>query len=148
MGGEESAFRMENLVPEARRSRLDHQQGEALSKALELAAGVLGRAEAEGRPGPRVDEAALRDFLLPFAAFGLDPARMIALLGKVPEGWPLDHREMYYDFRLERWQKHLEPPSISGLLDEYADNAPTPEEGMAYLRRQWSEFLKRRGAAP
>ena len=139
MDGEESAFRMENLGPEARSQRLDPRQGMALAKALELSERMPARS---GRPD------ALRDFLLPFAVFGLDAAQMLGLLEKVPAGWPLDHREMYYDFRLGRWQKHIEPLSVSEILDEYADHAPTPEEGLAYLRGQWSEFLKRRGAAP
>lgn len=141
MGGEESAFRMENLGPEARKRMLDPRQGMALAKAMELAERASSRLRRTGS-----DRDALGDFLLPFAAFGLDAAQMLGLLEKVPEGWPLDHREMYYDFRLGRWQKHIEPPSVSEILDEYADNAPTPEEGLAYLRRQWSEFLKRRGA--
>lgn len=142
MGGEESAFRMENLGPEARKTRLDPHQGMALAKAMELAARMAQRT---GRK--HLDEDALRDFLLPFTEFGLEAPHMLALLEKVPPDWPLDHREMYYDFRLQRWQKHIEPPSVAEILDEYADNAPTPDEGLAYLRRQWSEFLGRRGAA-
>jgi hypothetical protein len=142
MGGEESAFRMENLGPEARRSRLEPGQGMALAKALELSSRAIGRA---GRAP--VGEDVLRDFLLPFAAFGLDPAQMLGLLQKVPAEWPLSHREMYYDFRLGRWQRHIEPPTVAEILDEYADHAPTPEEGLAYLKRQWAEFLMRRGVA-
>jgi hypothetical protein len=151
MGGEESAFRMENLGPEARSRKLDPGQGMALAQALQLAerlAARAGHAGAKTPPGgPDAGRDSLRSFLLPFAAFGLDAAQMLGLLEKVPAGWPLDHREMYYDFRLERWQRHIEPPSVAEILDEYADNAPTPEEGLAYLRAQWSAFLKRRGAA-
>lgn len=148
MSGEESAFRMEDLGPGARARKLDPRQALALAKALEGSARVPGRSRRADAKGGSLDEAVLRDFLLPFAAFGLDPAQMMTLLEKVPADCPLDHREIYYDFRLERWQKHIEPPTVAGILDEYADNAPTPEEGMAYLRKQWSEFLRRRGAAP
>lgn len=132
------AFRMEDQDPETRRTRLDPGRALSLSRALEQAADPSRPA----RP-----PAALRDFLLPFAEFGLDEARMLELLDKVPEGWPLSHREIYYDFRLARWQKHVEPPTIADSLDEYLENAPSREEGLAYLRRQWREFLRRNGAA-
>jgi hypothetical protein len=121
----------------------------ALAKALDLSArlppGRIEPGDAQDRPE---GEDLRRDFLLPFAVFGLDTAQMLTLLEKVPADWPLNHREVYYDFRLERWQKHIEPPTVAGILDEYADNSPSPEEGLAYLRKQWSEFLMRRGVEP
>lgn len=132
------AFRMDDLGPEARQSRLDPAKTLSLSRALEQAARL---------PRPALPPAALRDFLLPFAEFGLDEARMLELLAKVPEAWPLSHREIYFDFRLARWQKHVEPPTIADSLDEYLEHAPSREEGLAYLRREWGEFLRRNGAA-
>lgn len=132
-----SAFRLEDLDPEARRARLEPGKGQALSRALE---------QASRPPRPARPEPVLRDFLLPFAEFGLDEARMLALLDQVPDGWSLSHREMYYDFRLARWQKHVEPPTIAESLEEYLEHAPSREAGLAYLRGQWREFLRRHGA--
>lgn len=133
-----SKFRMEELGSEARRTRLDPKQGMALAKALELAfksslRPVKGEAE----------EDAIRDFLLPFAEFGLDSSQMLGLLDKVPREWPLSHRDMYYDFRLARWQKHIEPPALADCLEEYMENSPSPEVGLDYLREQWAQFLEK-----
>lgn len=133
-----TAFRLDELDPEARRARLDPGKALSLARALEQA----GRPPRPARPA-----GAVRDFLLPFAEFGLDEARMLDLLDKLPEDWPLSHREIYYDFRLARWQRHVEPPTIAACLDEYLEHAPSREEGLAYLRSQWREFLRRNGAA-
>lgn len=136
-------FDMAGLSGESRRIRLEPAQGMALAKAMELAAKMAQRT---GRKN--LDEDALRDFLLPFTEFGLEAPHMLALLEKVPPDWPLDHREMYYDFRLARWQKHIEPPTIAELLDEYLENAPSETEGLEYLRGVWDAFLKKRGTPP
>lgn len=147
-----SKFRMDDLAPEARKARLDPKQGMALAKALELATrSPLHAARMQGAAGAG-DEAhgpedVLRDFLLPFAEFGLDASQMLGLLDKVSADWPLSHRDIYYDFRLGRWQKHIEPPTIAESLDEYLENSPSREEGLAYLRAQWKAFLQRNGAA-
>ncbi len=136
-------FRMDDLGPEARKTRLDPKQGMALAKTLELATKSPLR--------PAHDEAAedaIRDFLLPFAEFGMDSAQMLSLLDKVPKDWPLSHREMYYDFRLRRWQKHIEPPTIAESLDEYLENSLTQEEGLAYLKKEWARFLTRAKSRP
>jgi hypothetical protein len=71
---------------------------------------------------------------------------MIRLAEKVPEDFPLDHREVYFDFRLGRWIKHIEPPTIAQCLEEYLENAESPEDGLAYLKREWAAFLRRHGA--
>lgn len=135
-------FNLEEQGPEARKRKLDPKQGMALAKALELAS------KSPLRPiKNEAGEDEVRDFLLPYAEFGLDSAQMLGLLDKVPAGWPLSHREMYYDFRLGSWQKHIEPPTLADCLLEYLDNASTRAEGLAYLRNQWSEFLKKHGTA-
>jgi hypothetical protein len=85
-------------------------------------------------------------FLLPLAEAGCPAALLIRLAGKVPPGWPRDHRETYFDFRLDRWMRILEPPTLADCLDDYLRNAPSPGEGMAYLEREWKEFLKRQDA--
>lgn len=132
-------FKMEDLAPAARESRLDAGPTEALAMALLQA---LGQSSLKGS----ARESILREFLLPLAESGLGASQMLSLLRKVPEGWHLSHREIYYDFRLARWQKHIEPPTIAESLDEYLENAPSREEGLAYLRRQWREFLERNKA--
>jgi hypothetical protein len=126
MGG----FDLAGLGAEARIAELEPTYRKALEAALEKAG--------SRRPG-------LREFLLPLAAAGLDALQMLDLLGKVPSGWPLSHREMYYDFRLARWQMHIEPPTLAELLEEYLASAPSKEEGLAYLRKEWGRFLARHG---
>lgn len=146
---------MDALEPESRRQRLEPEQGLALAKALDLASrssakgGVSKDAgqEGAGEEGAHPEEdRRLLDFLLPMAELGLTPVQMLGLLNKVPADWPLSHREIYYDFRLARWQKHIEPPTLAECLDEYLENAPSKVEGMTYIRAVWEEFLKRQGS--
>jgi hypothetical protein len=121
-------FDLQGLGPEARIAGLEPARRKALEAALDVAGARQG----------------LRDFLLPLAAAGLDADQMLDLLARVPAGWPLSHREMYYDFRLARWQKHIEPPTLQGLLEEYMESASSKEEGLAYLRKEWARFLRAR----
>lgn len=142
MDGESPVFRMDDLAPEARKRKLDPKQGMALAKALELAW------KSPMRPVRTEDqEDAVRNFLLPFAEFGMDSAQMLGLLDKVPAEWPLSHRDMYYDFRLGRWQRHIEPPTLADCLVEYLENAPSRAEGLAYIRKEWDGFLKKHAKA-
>lgn len=123
-------FRPQDYDVEARLRRLEPDQAQALESALR----GLGQA-GEAR------EMAL--FLLPLAEAGLAAAQMRRLAGKVPAGYPLDHREIYFDFRLDRWMRILEPPTLAECLDAYVSTAETPAEGLAYARREWAAFLKR-----
>ncbi|MDB5103067.1 MAG: hypothetical protein JWP91_756 [Fibrobacteres bacterium] len=129
-------FRMQDHDLEARLARLERAQALALEEALERLSGAPGKGEREGLPL----------FLLPLAESGLTATQMVRLAGKVPDGFPLDHREIYFDFRLARWMRHIEPPTISQCLDEYMENAESPAAGMAYLKAQWLGFLRRYGA--
>ncbi len=129
----ETPFRLSDHDPEARLQKLDASQAEALEKALE----ALG-------PAGEAREMAL--FLLPMAEAGLTAAQLHRLVTKIPAGYALDHREMFYDFRLDRWIKHLEPPSLAECLEEYLHNAETPAQGLAYVRKVWEDFLRRHGA--
>ncbi|HKP97797.1 MAG TPA: hypothetical protein VJ385_18805 [Fibrobacteria bacterium] len=131
-------FRLPDHSVEARLERLGAAQARALERALESLSG-----DRPGRPG---DREGWPVFLLPLAEFGLSAAQILRLAEKVPEGFPLDHRDIYFDFRLDRWVRHIEPPTISESLEEYLDSAPTPAEGLAYLRERWLEFLRRHGA--
>jgi hypothetical protein len=126
-------FRIGDSDPALRLARLGPAQAEALETALK----TLGTAW----DGP---EAAF--FLLPLAEAGFPSALMIRLAERLPPGWPRDHRETYFDFRLDRWMRILEPPTLADCLDEYMRNAPSPQEGMAYLKREWEGFLKRQAA--
>lgn len=129
------AFRLGDSDPAHRLARLEPMQAEALESALR----ELGKSW----DGP---EAAA--FLLPLAEAGLPAAVMRRLAGKIPPGWPRDHREIYFDFRLDRWMRILEPPTLSECLEDYLANATSPEAGMAFLKGEWEAFLKRRGSTP
>lgn len=129
---EKPGFRLGDYNVEARLRNLASSQAEALEKALR----VLGKAGGS---------AEMAHFLLPLAEGGLDADQMKRLASKVPAGWSLDHREMFWDFRLDRWIRHLEPPTFPELLDEIARNAETPEQAMAYLKKEWDAFLHRQG---
>jgi hypothetical protein len=126
-------FRLGDSDPALRLARLAPSQAEALESALQ----ALGK----DWDGP---QSAL--FLLPLAEAGCPAALLIRLAGKIPPGWPRDHRETYFDFRLDRWMRILEPPTLAQCLDDYLRNAPSPQVGMAFLKREWGEFLKRQEA--
>ena len=130
----DTPFRLSDQEPEARLKRLAADQADALEHALE---GLGAKGESQ----------AMALFLLPMAEAGFASAQMIRLIGKIPAGYALDHREMFYDFRLDRWIKHIEPPTLAECLEEYVRNAETPEQGLAYARKVWEEFLRRHGAA-
>jgi hypothetical protein len=126
-------FRLDHSDPGLRLARLGTAQAEALESALK----ALGK----DWEGP---ESAY--FLLPLAEAGCPAAVLIRLAGKVPPGWPRDHRETYFDFRLDRWMRILEPLTLAECFEDYLRNAPSPGEGMAYLKREWEGFLKRQEA--
>ena len=137
---ENRPFNIPDHTVEARLARLSAPQAEDLEKAL----GVLSRA-AEG-PNPVGKRDGLPLFLLPLAELGLTWDQMVGLVEKVPAGHALDHREIYFDFRLGRWMKHIEPPTVSQILDEYVETAESKNQGLAYLKQQWLGFLRRHGA--
>lgn len=138
MEREKNSFRMSEHDIESRLAKLTPAQAEALESALSAAGGT-----ASGRRGGED----LPVFLLPLAEAGLSGTQMRSLLGKVPAGFPLDHREIYFDFRLGVWIRHIEPPTVSGILEEYLATAETPEQGLAYLKGEWRGFLERHGFA-
>jgi hypothetical protein len=142
---EERAFHIPDHGVEARLARLGEDQAEALGSALDrLSNGKGKRAPEGGADGGGADAWPL--FLLPLAESGLTADQMVRLAEKVPDGFPLDHRDIYFDFRLGRWIKHIEPPTISQCLEEYLENAESPGQGLAYLRNEWAAFLRRHGA--
>jgi hypothetical protein len=123
-------FRLDDSDPTSRLRRLAPPQAEALESVL--------RSLGKEWDGP---EAAA--FLLPFAEAGFPAAVMGRLAEKLPPGWPRDHRESYFDFRLDRWMRLLEPPTLAQCLDEYVRTAASPSEGLEYVKREWEAFLLR-----
>lgn len=140
MGGKKG-FRIGDHHVEARLSRLSASQAGALETAL---AGLAKNPD-RGQRGGEAD--GLPHFLLPLAESGLSASQMIALAGKVPMDFPLDHRDIYFDFRLGRWMRHLEPPTLSECLEEYVGSAETQVEGLAYVKEEWRKFLARHPGA-
>ena len=138
MEREQHSFRLSEHDIASRLARLTPAQAEALETVLSDAG--LTFSEREGGEG-------LPLFLLPLAEAGLAGEQMRTLLQKVPAGFPLDHREIYFDFRLGLWIRHIEPPTVSGILEEYLATAETPDQGLAYLKAEWRRFLERHGFA-
>ena len=133
--------------PELPSFSLSDGDAETRLKQLDAArAGALERTLAGLGPAGEASEMAY--FCLPLAEWGLPAEIMLRMVRKVPPGYPLDHREMFFDFRLDRWIKHLEPPTLTQVLDEYVRTAGTPAQGLAYAREQWQAFLRRHDAAP
>jgi len=132
------AFHIPDHKPDARLARLPLSQMRQLEEALtELSQAnfVLERSEK--------DREALPLFLLPLAEFGLTCDQMLKLIEKIPSDFILSHREIYFDYRMNRWIKHIEPLSILECMQEYFVNAESPDEALDYLKTQWQVFLKR-----
>lgn len=138
---ENRPFNFQDHNVDARLSRLTAPQAEALEKALS----DLTDAAIRPKQGGMKDELPL--FLLPMAELGLSGAQMRSLTERIPAGFPLDHREIYFDFRLGVWIRHIEPATVSGILEEYLATAETPAQGLAYLNAQWQDFLRRHGSS-
>ncbi|MEO6098683.1 MAG: hypothetical protein ABIW76_24700 [Fibrobacteria bacterium] len=126
---------MSDHLVETRLTKLLPGQAEALEQALEDLSRSGGEEERDGLPL----------FLLPMAEAGFTSAQIKALAEKVPAGFPFDHREIYFDMRLGRWMRHIEPPTVSEILEEYLESAESPAEGYEFLKAKWEAFLKRHG---
>ncbi|MDQ3000616.1 MAG: hypothetical protein M3Y08_05070 [Fibrobacterota bacterium] len=137
---ENRPFNLPDHTVEARLARLSAPQAEALEKAL---GNLFSADEGPNQVGKRDG---LPLFLLPLAELGLTWDQMVGLVEKVPAGYVLDHREIYFDFRLGRWMKHIEPPTVAQILEEYIDTAESKNQGLTYLKQQWQGFLRRQGA--
>jgi len=92
---------------------------------------------------PEKEREALPIFLLPLAEFGLTCDQMHKLIEKIPTDFILSHREIYFDYRMNRWIKHIEPLSILECMEDYFVNSESPDEALEYLKTQWQVFLKR-----
>ncbi|MEO7427400.1 MAG: hypothetical protein ABI036_19595 [Fibrobacteria bacterium] len=145
-------FTLSDLDLEARLRRLDRPQADALESILEhLSRNPDERDSGKAvRAAGAVDAAGISDaidtplsFLLPMVEAGFSAPQILTLMEKVPFGFPKDHRLIYFDFRLARWIRHIEPPTFREIMEEYLEHAPTREEGLAYLEKEWAEFLRR-----
>jgi hypothetical protein len=133
-------FSLAEFNLEARMTRLSKEQEKAFEEILKLCLNpesTLGKLH--------LKREAWLEFFLPLAEFGLSSDQMLGLAMRVPEGFPYDHRQIYYDFRLGNWIKHIEPPTISEILEEYLENSESTVQGMVYLKGQWRAFLDRHG---
>lgn len=130
-------FHLEDFTVDARLSKLNADQANAISEVLTA---MEQGADAGVNPG---QDGEMRAFLLPYAEFGLMANQMIKLMKALPRGWSMDHREIYFDFRLERWQRHIEPPTLEQCLEDYLEHSPSREQGMEYIKEVWDRFRKR-----
>lgn len=87
----------------------------------------------------------LQRFVLPLVESGLDLSQMMSLVSKVPDGWPFDHREIYFDFRLQRWMRILDAPTIDECLEDYVQHADSETEALDYLEGRVRECFARHG---
>ncbi|MBF0432786.1 MAG: hypothetical protein HQK83_15990 [Fibrobacteria bacterium] len=85
-----------------------------------------------------------KTFVIPFLKAGLNAKQIVTLLYKIPEDWPWSHQDIYYDFRLERWIKHIEPLNLEDCIKEYLDNALSIEEGADYIKEMLNRLFKER----
>ena len=86
------------------------------------------------------------NFILPFIKVGLSAEQIGDLLKKIPKDWSFDHREMYYDFRLARWIRHIEPKDLNATVQEYLVSAGSLEEGVLYVQKILADLSKKMGA--
>ncbi len=138
---ENEKFRMTDYDPGSRLRRLSPQQAQSLESAISH----FTESPTWNRRDPKLEGIGLPLFLLPLAEFAFTYDQIIRVLELFPEDFLLDHRVVYFDFRLGRWCRHLEPSTIGEVLEEYLDNSLVPEEGMTFLKTTWKAFLKRRG---
>ncbi len=134
----QSIFRLKDHDLEARLGRLALAQVQALESALSKMSGSVTTANRE--PDHKSE---LPFFLLPLAELGFSAEQMIQLAERVPADFPFDHRNIYFDFRLNMWIKHIEPPTVVECLEEYLENAESESQALAYLNQQWQAFLDR-----
>ncbi len=131
---ENRSFHIPDHKIEARLIRLQGPKADALESVLETLA------QRGHHPGPEKDP--LPMFLLPLAEGGLSAPQILSLVEKIPADFPKDHRQIYFDFRLDRWIRHIEPPTFREMMEEYLRHSESPEAGMAYLQKEWAAFLR------
>lgn len=132
------SFQLPDHQPEARLARLPQGQLRALEDALSRLSISKFIQERSAN-----DLEQLPVFLLPLAEFGMTCDQMIRLVQKIPVDFSLAHREIYFDYRLNQWIKHIEPLTLLECMEEYYESAESPDQAMQYLKDQWVVFLKR-----
>ncbi len=90
---------------------------------------------------PDKTDVEMTQFYLPLVELGLDFQQIRALSEKIPPHYPIDHRHIYFDFRLARWMRVLEPPTLRECLEDYLESAPAPKEAMDFIRGECRDFF-------
>ena len=141
-------FHLKDHELEARLGRLPPDQVAALEAALARFISSHSKSDSSTKvSGDLPDSGDLPIFLLPLAEFGLSAEQMVKMVELIPPDFQLDHRKIYFDFRLNVWIKHIEPLTVSECLEEYLENAESDSHGMAYLTQEWQAFLGRHPSA-
>lgn len=76
---------------------------------------------------------------------GLNVGQMLEIARSLPLDWSMDHREVYFDFRLRRWMRLLEVPTLDECMEDYLRHAPSEEEAMAWMEGKIRDFFQRHG---
>ncbi len=108
---------------------------------------VIAWAVMEYRTHREENDAKITQFILPLAEAGFDFPQIRNLMEKLPAQYPLDHRHVYFDFRLSRWMRVLEPPTLRECLEDYLEHAPTRAEALAFIEHECREFFQLHGRA-
>ncbi len=128
--------------PETRLARLPNADRLALEGLAERMARL--RALARGHSKDDITEnRSWRHFLLPLAEFGYSPRQLAGLAEALPTAWNPDHAEVWWDFRLCRWQRHLEPPTLEQVFEDCFVDAPEPEEVYREIRARLEAIRSR-----
>ncbi len=88
----------------------------------------------------------IQSFLLPFFLCGWDSDGLEQAIEKLPLAWPLDHREVYFDFRLNCWQQILEPQSLEFLIEECFEHSFSPQQAYARISATIEEIYAKKRA--
>ncbi len=91
-------------------------------------------------------EPTLHRFLLPLLRSGMPVDAALRLVKSVPEEWPHDHREIHYDFRLQRWMRILEPPGLEESLREHWVHSVSRRQACGHILRSLWRSAFGRGA--
>ena len=89
-----------------------------------------------------IEEIAVVQMVLPYFQFGLNSVQVENLLEQIPLDWNWDHREMYFDFRIKKWIKHIEPPSLEDSMQEYLTHSNSQKEAVDYIQKTLKYLLE------
>ncbi len=128
-------FNIEKLISMQNGENLGTQQKILLTELTEF---FLERDLAH-KKDPKIIE----QFLTPFLLINIPRDAVKEICLKIPRDFFWDHREMYFDFRLARWIKHVEPSSLKECMEEYWENSESPLDALKYFRGLIRDFSSR-----